>query len=532
MESHSKKRAIGHDIDGIRPSKIPLSASPEVNIQFSLISKELPISEKNCCLVVCIPSSGSFEYHPIFEFIDQYLDGILKSSIQKAIDANLFASECSAISINLPPSMSYESLIIVSTGTNLNLSANFFVKLSNILQSHISQYHINSAMIAIPFETKSGILLNFLADLILKSIEDHRFKGIQFHPKNKNKKFENIHLLVNNEQILSECNSKISSIIATATGLLFARDLATAPPNYCNPVNMAHEVLEMAKKVGLSHKVLNTKECEELGMGAYIGVLQGSKYPAQFVHLHYKPEGPIHHKLAFVGKGITMDTGGYNLKSHPNIQYMKNDMAGAAAVFGSAYSIGLIKPKHVEIHFISAICENSISQNAYLPGCILTASNGKTIEVGNTDAEGRLTLADALVYSCNLEVDKIVDLATLTGLSMSFFSGKYASLLGNSDEFISTIETSGHHVGEKFCKLPLDTDYKEHIKSNIADLNNMCGSVAGVITSTLFLSEFIREGISYAHIDMAGCSGKDNVSNGFGVKTLIELAMNYSNKKS
>ncbi|EEA08623.1 uncharacterized protein CMU_004100, partial [Cryptosporidium muris RN66] len=196
MESYSKKRAIGHDIDGIRPSKIPLSTFPEVNIQFSLISKELPLSEKNC-LVVCMPSSGSFEYHPIFESIDKYLDGILKSSIQKAIDANLFASECSAISINLPPSMPYESLIIVSTGTNLNLSANFFVKLSNTLQSHISQYHINSAMIAIPFETKSGILLNFLADLILKTIEDNRFKGIQFHAKNKNRKFEDIHLLVN-----------------------------------------------------------------------------------------------------------------------------------------------------------------------------------------------------------------------------------------------------------------------------------------------------------------------------------------------
>ncbi len=202
-----------------------------------------------------------------------------------------------------------------------------------------------------------------------------------------------------------------------SAGVNICKDLVNSPANILNPVTMAEAAKAIATNHGLKCNILEEDEIAARGMGAYLGVSQGSSIPPKFIHLTYCGEEPVKRKLALIGKGLTFDSGGYNIKAGPGnmIEKMKFDMGGAGAVLGTARAIGELKPKGVEVHFIIAACENMLSDKAMRPGDILTASNGKTIEVINTDAEGRLTLADALVYAESLGVDSCVDCATLTG---------------------------------------------------------------------------------------------------------------------
>ncbi|KAE8674402.1 Leucine aminopeptidase 2 [Hibiscus syriacus] len=212
---------------------------------------------------------------------------------------------------------------------------------------------------------------------------------------------------------------------------------------------------EIEKKLNdvLSANILTEEQCRELKMGSYLGVAAASANPPHFIHLCYKPSsGPIKTKLALVGKGLTFDSGGYNIKTGPgcSIETMKVDMGGSAAVFGAAKALGQIKPPGVEVHFIVASCENMISGTGMRPGDIVTASNGKTIEVNNTDAEGRLTLADALVYACNQGVEKIVDLATLTGACVVALGPSIAGVFTPSDDLAKEVLEASEVSGEKF----------------------------------------------------------------------------------
>jgi len=246
----------------------------------------------------------------------------------------------------------------------------------------------------------------------------------------------------------------------------------------------------------------------------------------------YKPAGVPEKdlvKVALVGKGLTFDSGGYNLKAGAGsmIELMKFDMGGCGAVFGCAKAISQLRPKNVEVHFISAVCENMISDESMRPGDILVASNGKTIEVLNTDAEGRLTLADALVYADGLGVDIIVDLATLTGACIVALGEKVAGLYSPDKKLREELESAALRTDEGLWAMPLEQNYKELIKSSIADLKNIGSKGGGSITAALFLEEFVEKA-KWAHIDMAGpvWDTKDNKPTGFGVKLLTDFLLN------
>eukprot|EP00181_Compsopogon_caeruleus_P004424 CAMPEP_0184679912 /NCGR_PEP_ID=MMETSP0312-20130426/2786_1 /TAXON_ID=31354 /ORGANISM="Compsopogon coeruleus, Strain SAG 36.94" /LENGTH=528 /DNA_ID=CAMNT_0027129675 /DNA_START=489 /DNA_END=2072 /DNA_ORIENTATION=+ len=288
--------------------------------------------------------------------------------------------------------------------------------------------------------------------------------------------------------------------------VILAKELVNAPPNVVNPVTLAATAGELAKKHRLDITILEKKDCEERGMGAYLGVAQGSAYPPKFIHMKYAPRGDVKKRIVLIGKGLTFDSGGYNLKAGPGsmIELMKFDMGGAAAVLGAANAVGALQPPGVEVHFIIAACENMISSEAYRPGDVLKASNGKTIEIGNTDAEGRLTLADALVYADSLgNMDYIVDLATLTGAMIISLGNDYAGLFSSDDRLADRISSSAKRVGEKLWRMPLPPEYLELTKSKIADLKNTGGRAAGSITAALFLKEFVRN-TPWAHLDIAG----------------------------
>ncbi|XP_054807544.1 leucine aminopeptidase 1-like [Prosopis cineraria] len=332
-----------------------------------------------------------------------------------------------------------------------------------------------------------------------------------------------------------ELEKKLKYAEDVSAGIIFGKELVNSPANVVTPGVLAEEASKIASTYGdvLTAKILNVEQCKELKMGSFLGVAAASANPPHFIHLCYKPpSGPVNAKLALVGKGLTFDSGGYNIKTGPGclIELMKFDMGGSAAVLGAAKALGQIKPLGVEVHFIVAACENMISGTGMRPGDIVTASNGKTIEVNNTDAEGRLTLADALVYACNQGVEKIVDLATLTGACIVALGPSIAGVFTPSDDLAKEVLEAAEAGGEKLWRMPMEESYWESMKSGVADMVNTGARQGGAITAALFLKQFVDEKVQWLHIDLAGPVWSDNKKSatGFGVATLVEWVLKHS----
>jgi leucyl aminopeptidase len=310
----------------------------------------------------------------------------------------------------------------------------------------------------------------------------------------------------------------------------FTRDMANEPGGYLTPTAMADRARKMAKEVGLSVDVLDQKQIEKLGMGSFLGVSRGSDEPPKLIVLKYTPPKKMKSDglLALVGKGITFDSGGISLKPGENMELMKYDMTGAATVIGTMRAIAELKPS-VPVLGVAPCCENLPSGKATKPGDVLRAMTGKTIEVINTDAEGRLILADAIAYAKKLGASQIIDMATLTGAVSIALGDVHTAILGTDQELIDSFIAAGKEVGENFWQLPLDKEYTNQIKSDIADIKNVGGKKAGTITATAFLKEF-ADGVSWAHLDIAGTAWGDPATpyrskgpTGVAVRTLIEF---------
>ena len=315
------------------------------------------------------------------------------------------------------------------------------------------------------------------------------------------------------------------------SGVFLARELVAAPANVIDSVTFADMAIDLAKTYSLELKILEKADCEALNMGAFLGVARASDIPPKFIHMIYKPAGTPRKRVAIVGKGLTFDSGGLNLKvGASSIEMMKTDMGGAGATFGAAKAIAQLKPD-VEVHFISAVTENMINGNAMRPGDILTASNGKTIEIINTDAEGRLTLADSLVYADKLGLDAIVDLATLTGACVVALGNDIAGLWSPDDAFADQLMAAAESSGEKLWKMPFEESYFESMKSPIADMKNVGARTGGAISAAIFLKQYVKD-TTWAHMDVAGpvWTDKDKDYNptgatGYGVRTLVDWVL-------
>lgn len=305
-----------------------------------------------------------------------------------------------------------------------------------------------------------------------------------------------------------------------------ARTLIAEPAFYMTPTRLAAEAKKVAKATGLTCTVMTEAQIEKLGMGALMGVARGADEPPRFIVLKYTAP-KAKKQIAIVGKGITFDSGGLSLKTAVGMERMKYDMSGAAAVIGTMQVIGTLKPK-VSVMGVIAATENMPSGKALHPGDVIQAMNGKTIEVNNTDAEGRLVLADALSYVCEEGVDEIIDLATLTGAIIHALGRVAAGVMGTSNELIKDLDKAAEEAGEKLWRLPLYEEFKPKLKSDIADLKNAgSGGEAGSCCAAMFLKEFVKPGIPWAHMDIAGVAWSDREAGeinkggtGFGVRTL------------
>lgn len=328
-----------------------------------------------------------------------------------------------------------------------------------------------------------------------------------------------------------EAGVRAGQTIAAAVAL--TRDLVNEPPNFATPTILAQRARQIAEGRRISVTVLEREEMRELGMGALLAVAQGSDEPPKFIILDYQPqprqEGVTPPTVVLVGKGITFDSGGLSIKSAEGMEEMKSDMAGGAVVMGALQAIAdLNLPVHV-VGLVPAT-ENVINGHAYKPADIVRAMNGKTIEIISTDAEGRLILADALVYAKRYAPQAVVDLATLTGACITALGkGQAAGLFGTDEKLIEQLKAASASTGERLWQLPLYDEYSEVMKSDVADLKNSGGRYSGVGASAAFLKAF-AEGYPWAHLDIAPMAYLDKDkpytpkgATGFGVRLLVQF---------
>ncbi len=333
----------------------------------------------------------------------------------------------------------------------------------------------------------------------------------------------------------AEKSVEVGKILAESQN--FTRELVNTPPNVINPEKLAEIALDLGKEYGFEVKIYDEEECEKMGMGAYLAVAKGSANPPRFIHIIYKGQNPKE-KIALVGKGLTFDSGGLNIKPGDYMRWMKSDKSGACAVLGIFKAIGQLKPEGVEVHGIIAAAENMPDGKSYRPDDIITAKNGTTIEVGNTDAEGRLTLADALCYASEQNPDLIIDMATLTGACIVALGEYTAGVMGNNQKAINDILNVSKKTGEWMWQLPFNDMLREHIKAPGADVYNIGTTrYGGAITAGLFLEKFVPEKTPWVHIDIAGpahtTSGwyyHPKGGTGFPVRTITEFILNKSQK--
>lgn len=321
----------------------------------------------------------------------------------------------------------------------------------------------------------------------------------------------------------------------TIKAVFWARDMVNEPVCYLTAEKLAEEAQKIGKEAKITVKVFDKAEIEKLKMGGLLAVNKGSINPPTFTILEYKPENPINKKpIALVGKGVVFDTGGLSLKpTAGSMDSMKSDMGGAACMIGSIYAAAL---NRLNVHIIALIpaTDNRPGQNAYTPGDIITMYDGTTIEVLNTDAEGRMILADAISYANQFNPEVIIDAATLTGAALVVAGDKASCIMGNAnDKIMSSLINAGSDVHERLVLLPFWDDYKEQLKSTVADMKNIGGRNAGTITAGKFLEHFAKH--PYIHIDIAGpafIEGSEQNYKGIGgtgtgIRTLTWFFMNY-----
>ncbi|MBX3602029.1 MAG: leucyl aminopeptidase [Rubrivivax sp.] len=299
---------------------------------------------------------------------------------------------------------------------------------------------------------------------------------------------------------------------AIAAGTTLARECANRPGNHCTPTFLAEQAKKLAKSHGLKVEVLERKDCEKLGMGAFLAVAQGSEQPPKFIVARYNGGAKDDAPVVLVGKGITFDTGGISLKPAAEMDEMKFDMGGAASVLGTLRAVAGMKAR-VNLVGIIPACENMPSGRAVKPGDVVTSLSGQTIEILNTDAEGRLILCDALTWAERLKPAVVVDIATLTGACVIALGHHRSGLFSADDALAAELLAAGEAALDPAWRMPLDEEYDEALKSNFADMGNVGGRAGGAITAAMFLKRFTAK-LRWAHLDIAGTAWKSGAAKG------------------
>lgn len=383
---------------------------------------------------------------------------------------------------------------------------------------------------SVNFNEAVGILSEISS---LALYEFNKYKTKKKDGNSKETKPETIEILLTQQKASPPLTAQIEAARAVAEGINAARDLINEPANVMNPQKLAEEAKDLAKRKKIHCEILDQPELKRLKMGGILAVNQGSSTPAALIVLEYGNRFKKNGTVCLVGKGVTFDTGGISIKPAKDMEKMKYDMSGAAAVIAT---LGVVADLKLPLHVVglAPAVENMVAENPQRPGDIIRMYNGKSVEVLNTDAEGRLILADALAYSAKYKPSAIIDLATLTGMCAYTFGDKAIGLMGNDEKLLAKVKKAGDETGERCWELPLWEDYGEQIKGHHSDLYNIGGSYGGTITAAMFLKEFVPEKTPWAHLDIAGTAWADSArydcvkgATGVGVRLLAELLSHW-----
>ena len=376
---------------------------------------------------------------------------------------------------------------------------------------------------------EDSVTANLISGIKLASYEFHTYKTKKHDPEKDEDYDLNVKKITFKVNNPDEVKETAETLAAEVEGVFTSRDLANEPANTLTPDRFANYIQQELDPLGVKVTVLNEKDLKKMGAGAFLAVGQGSDNPPRMVIMEYQgaEKKSDDFPLALIGKGITFDTGGISLKPAGGMQDMKMDMCGAASVVGTIKSLALRKAKTNVVAAV-ALAENMPSHNAYRPGDIIKSLSGKTIEVLNTDAEGRMVLVDTLTHIQNEYKPKtVINLATLTGAMMVALGSVYAGAFVNDDDLWGDLEKASTHSGEKLWRMPLDKEFRKAMESEIADLKNLGGRYAGACTAAGFLEAFIDEDVKWTHVDIAGVAwGKQAKSiypkgpTGYGVRLL------------
>lgn len=423
------------------------------------------------------------------------------------------------------------TLLVLGLGAKADFSLELAREWTGLVVARARTMAAKTITLPLPGFDGDDVDVRALAEATTVALELADYTFDTFKKSLSEKRLKTATLVVAHGRDVNRVRKGVARAVAIVGGVSVARDLVNMPAQSMTPDHLAEAAERIAKAGGKQIRVniLDREQCTKLGMGAYLAVALGSDNPPRFIHLTYKPTRPTKKSVAIVGKGVTFDSGGLSLKPADGMMTMKCDMAGAASVLGLFATLTALQPR-VEVHGIIAAVENMPSGKAIRPGDIVKASNGKTIEILNTDAEGRLTLADALHYAVGLDVDAVIDLATLTGACVVALGEEITGLMSNDDELAEKLLESAQDAGEKMWEMPLEKRYRSLIDSEIADLRNIPTSrYGGSLTAGLFLQEFVNE-VPWAHLDIAGPAfaekpmasyiGKGGT--GHGIRTLVE----------
>jgi leucyl aminopeptidase len=489
------------------------------------LSTTAPSQVETECLVAVVLDQGEKDKTEAFA---SSLDKALQQASSDLVSGGDLSGKNFEISwLHKPAGLKAKRLLLIGGGKAKKFTASELRKAAGAAVRALKPRNLRSLAFAIPDQMPAALAVRAIVEgAIVGDFDPDTYKSDR-----KDQKIESLTVVASGDQTSLERALDEARVLSESQN--FARELINEPSNRMTPTILGKRAEQMAKETGLKCEVFGAEKIKELKMGAFWGVAQGSEEPPALIVLRYEPAGagekPL---LGLVGKGITFDTGGISIKPADGMEKMKYDMAGGATMLGAMRAIALLKPK---VRVIAIICatENMPSGKAQKPGDIQTAMSGKTIEIINTDAEGRLVLADGLCYARQLGCTHLVDAATLTGAVVVALGYANAGIFSNDEDIYNRFRQALEKAGEKMWRLPLDDEYKEQMKSNIADIMNTGGRWGGAVTAAMFLKEFAEE-TPWIHLDIAGTAWmEDNKPwiakgpSGIAVRTLFEFARDF-----
>lgn len=484
-----------------------------------------PEKQKTGCLIVGVFESRklSAPAQQIDDISDGYINGIVKrGDMEGKLGQTLL--------LHNVPGTSCDRVLLVGCGKEREFDAIKYKKISGKVIKLLNETGATEAINTLPLLNVKGQELYSKVRFAVEAANNslYLFEQLKSEKSETRRPLRKMTLFIESRADLAEGEKAINHACAITAGQSLTRDLANLPGNICNPTYLANLAEDLVKEYSsLSTNILDESELKEMGAGAFVSVSQGSDQPGKLICMEYNGGDKGDKPLVFVGKGITFDTGGISLKPGAGMDEMKFDMGGAASVFGLIKAVAEMDLP-INVVGVVAAAENMPSGGASRPGDVVTSLSGKTIEILNTDAEGRLVLCDALTYVEKYDPEIVIDIATLTGAVIIALGHEASGVMSNNNALANEIENASDMANDRVWRLPIWDEYHEQLKSNVADFTNLGGRPAGTITAGCFLSKFTKK-YRWAHIDIAGTawkSGADKGATGRPVPLLSQIVIN------